>query len=98
MQDVSIRGHREGRARTSCQLSEPSKATGLWAQIGGWVRMVALGGAMSLRADRLRVGGGAGGTRERGGGHSLSYRPPHSTPLPLALTPLTSALASIKQG
>lgn len=68
---MSIRGHREGRARTSCQLSEPSKATGLWAQIGGWVRMVALGGAMSLRADRLRVGGGGGNTGKGRGAQPL---------------------------
>lgn len=35
VQDVSIRDHREGRAKASCQLSESRKATGLWAQIGG---------------------------------------------------------------
>lgn len=45
MQDVSIRGHREGRARASCQLSGTSRAMDLWAQIGGQVRLAALGGA-----------------------------------------------------
>lgn len=53
MQDVSIRGHREGRAKTSCWLSEPRRATGLLGQIGGQVRLAALGGVASLRADRL---------------------------------------------
>ena len=52
MQDVSIRGHREGRAKTSCWLSEPRRATDLLGQIGGQVRLAALGGVASLRADR----------------------------------------------
>ena len=53
VQDVSIRGHREGRAKTSCWLSEPRRATGLLGQIGGQVRLAAPGGVTSLRADRL---------------------------------------------